>query len=66
MIGASQVWPSASAWNDWIAAGLKKNSPGIHDMIDRRVLAFLQGLAAMAETEVRAYFQRYGLPSQLE
>jgi hypothetical protein len=45
MIGADHVWPIASAWVDGIAAGLKKNSPPMHDMIDRRVRAFLQGLA---------------------
>jgi hypothetical protein len=30
---------------DGIAAGLEKDSPRMHDMIDRRVRAFLQGLA---------------------
>jgi hypothetical protein len=45
MIGAGQVWPIASAWDDWIVAGLEKNSPPMHRMIDRRVRAFLQGLA---------------------
>jgi hypothetical protein len=45
MIGAGQVWPIASAWVDWIAAGLEKNSPRMHDMIDRRVRAFRQRLA---------------------
>jgi hypothetical protein len=34
MIGAGQVWPIASAWVDGIAAGLKKNSPPMHDMIN--------------------------------
>jgi hypothetical protein len=42
MIGAGQVWQIASAWVDWIAAGLEKNSPRMHDMIDRRMRAFLQ------------------------
>ena len=45
MIGAGHIWPIASAWVDGIAAGLEKNSPRMHDMIDRRVRAFLQGLA---------------------
>ena len=45
MIRAGQAWQIASAWVDWIAAGLQKNSPRTHDMIDRRVRAFLQGLA---------------------
>jgi hypothetical protein len=26
MIGAGQVWQIASAWVDWIVAGLEKNS----------------------------------------
>ena len=38
MIGAGQVWPIVSAWVDGIAAGLEKNSPPRHDMIDRRVI----------------------------
>jgi hypothetical protein len=37
VIDAGQVWPIASAWDDWIVAGLEKNSPPMHDMIDRRV-----------------------------
>jgi hypothetical protein len=37
VIGAGQIWPIASAWDDWIVAGLEKNSPPMHDMIDRRV-----------------------------
>ena len=41
MIGAGHVWQIASAWVDGIAAGLKKNSPPMHDMIDRRVRAFV-------------------------
>ena len=45
MIGAGHIWQIASAWVDGIAAGLKRNSPRMHDMIDRRVRAFLQGLA---------------------
>jgi hypothetical protein len=45
MIGAGQVWQIASAWVDGIAAGLGKHSPRMHDMIDRRVRAFLHGLA---------------------
>jgi hypothetical protein len=46
MIGAgSRVWPIAAAWVDGIAVGLEKNSPRMHDMISRRVLAILQGLA---------------------
>jgi len=45
MIGAGQVWQVASAWVDRIAAGLQKNSPRMHDMIDRHVRAFLQSLA---------------------
>ena len=45
MIGAPQLWQIASAWVAWIAAGLEKNSPRMHDMIGRRVRAFLQGLA---------------------
>jgi hypothetical protein len=39
VIGAGQAWPIASAWVDGIAAGLKKNSPRMHDMIDRRLSA---------------------------
>jgi hypothetical protein len=35
--GAGQVWQIASAWVEGIAAGLEKNSPRMHDMIDRRV-----------------------------
>jgi hypothetical protein len=45
MIGAGQLWQIASAWVDGIAAGLQKNAPRMHHMIDRRVRAFLQGLA---------------------
>jgi hypothetical protein len=45
MIGAGQLWQIASAWVDGIGAGLQKNSPRMHGMIDRRVRAFLQGLA---------------------
>jgi hypothetical protein len=45
MIRAGQAWQIAWAWVDWIAAGLQKNSPRMHDTIDRRVRAFLQGLA---------------------
>ena len=45
MIGAGHVWPIASGWVDGIAAGLAKNSPPMHDVIDRRVRAFVQGLA---------------------
>jgi hypothetical protein len=45
MIGAGHIWPIASAWFYGIAAGPRKNSPPMHDMIDRRVRAFLQGLA---------------------
>jgi hypothetical protein len=45
VIGAGHVWPIASAWVDGIAAGLEKNWLRMHDMIDRRVRAFLQGLA---------------------
>jgi hypothetical protein len=41
VIGAGHVWPIASAWVDGITAGLEKNSPPMHDMIDRRVRAFL-------------------------
>jgi hypothetical protein len=37
VIGAGQVWPIASAWVDGIAAGPEKNSPRMHDTIDRRV-----------------------------
>ncbi len=45
MIGAGHVWLIASARVDGIAAGLSKNSPLMHEAIDRRVRAFLQGLA---------------------
>ena len=45
MIGVRHVWQVALAWVDGIAAGLEKNSPRMHDMIDRRVSAFLHGLA---------------------
>lgn len=45
MIGAGRIWQIALAWIDGIAAGLEKNSPGMHDVIDRRVRAFLQGSA---------------------
>jgi hypothetical protein len=41
MMGAGQVWPIASVWVDGIAAGLERNSPRMHDVIDRRVRAFL-------------------------
>jgi hypothetical protein len=34
MIGAGQVWPIAAAWVDGIAAGLEKNSPRMHDVIN--------------------------------
>jgi hypothetical protein len=44
MIGAGQVCQIASPWVDGIADGLEKNSPRMHDMIDRCVRAFLQGL----------------------
>jgi hypothetical protein len=40
VIGAGHVWPIASAWVGGIAAGLKKNSPPMHHMIDRRVRVF--------------------------
>ena len=45
MIGAGHVWQIASGWVDGIAAGLGKNSPRMHDRIDRCVRAFLHGLA---------------------
>jgi hypothetical protein len=45
MIGAGQLWQIASAWVDGIGAGLQKNAPRMHHMIDRRVRAFLEGLA---------------------
>ena len=45
MIGAGQVWPIASAWVDGIAAGLEKTRHAMHDLIDQRVRANLQGLA---------------------
>jgi hypothetical protein len=34
MIGAGHVWPIASAWLNGIAAGLGKNTPRMHDMIN--------------------------------
>jgi hypothetical protein len=37
---------------DGIAAGLEKDSPRMHDMIYRRVRAFLQGLAAVKQCAV--------------
>jgi hypothetical protein len=39
MIGAGRIWQIASAQVDGITAGLDKNSPPMHDMIDRRVRA---------------------------
>ena len=45
MIGAGQLWQVPLAWVDGIGAGLEKNFPPMHDVIDRRVRAFLHGLA---------------------
>jgi hypothetical protein len=45
MIDAGHVWQVALASVDGIAAALEKNSPRMHYMIDRRVSAFLHGLA---------------------
>jgi hypothetical protein len=53
MMGAGQVWPIASVFVDVIAPGLEKNSPPMHDVIDRRVRVFLQGLAR-SQTEVHS------------
>ena len=44
MIGAGQLADCLGV-GCLIAAGLEKNSPRMQDMIDRRVRAFLQGLA---------------------
>jgi hypothetical protein len=53
MIGAGHIWQIASAWVDWIAAGLEKNSPRMHGMIDRRVGAFLHGLSPQSNRRAR-------------
>ncbi len=45
MIGAGHVWVIASARVDGIASRLEKKSPPMHEAIDRRVRAFLQGEA---------------------
>jgi hypothetical protein len=46
VVGASQVWRGASGWVCWDRRRLGENSPRMHDTIDRRVSAFLQGLAS--------------------
>ena len=53
MIGAGQLWQIASAWVDGIAAGLEKNSPRMHDMIDRRVRAFSARLSPQSNRRAR-------------
>jgi hypothetical protein len=44
VIGAGQFWQIALAWVDWIAAGLEKNSPRMHDMVDHYELCLVLGL----------------------
>src|SRR5208283_5505678 len=53
VIGAGRIWSIASAWVDGIAAGLAKNSPPMHDMIDRRVRAFPARLRPQSNRRAR-------------
>jgi hypothetical protein len=53
LIGAGHVWPIASGWVDGIAAGLEKNSPPMHDVIDRRVRAFSARLSPQSNRRAR-------------
>jgi hypothetical protein len=50
MIRAGQVWPIASAWLDGIVAGLGKNTPRMHDMINSPIAVEDDGIRALAET----------------
>ena len=53
MIGAGRIWSIASAWVVGIGAGLEKNSPPMHDMIDRRVRAFPARLRPQSNRRAR-------------
>jgi hypothetical protein len=55
VIGASQVWQIASAWVDWIATGLEKNSPRMHDMIAHLATTNLDVANRRAVTEQKIW-----------
>ena len=62
MIGAGQLWQIAPAWLIGIAA-VWGSWPRMHDMIDRRVSAFLDGLAC-SQIGVHGRVESYPRPTR--